>query len=50
MEVEKKFRFGEVTIAKSIKTKKTEELIVGDQEAEKLWNVLSPFYKDRSVQ
>ena len=46
----KKFRFGEVKMEKSNKTEKTEELIEGYQEAECLWNVLSPSYKDRNLQ
>ena len=36
-------------MAKSNKIEKTEELIAGYQEAECLWNVLSPSYKDRKL-
>ena len=48
-EVEKKFRFGAVKMAKSIKIEKPEELVAGYQEAECLWNVLPPSYKDRNL-
>ena len=36
-------------MAKSIKIEKTEELTAGYQEAECLWNVLSPSYKDKNL-
>ena len=49
MEVGKEFRFGGVKMAKSNKIEKTEELIAEYQEAECLWNVLSPSYKEKYI-
>ena len=42
----KKFRFGGVKMGKS---NEIEELVVGHQEAKRVWNVLSPSCKDRSL-
>ena len=47
--MEKKFRFGKIKRAKSNKIGKPEELIAGYQEAECIWNVLSPSYKDKNL-
>ena len=46
----KKFRFGEVKLAKSNKILKTEKLVAEYQDAECLQNVLSPTYKNRNLQ
>ena len=43
----KKFRLGEVKMAKLNKIEKTQDLIAGYQEAECLWMVLSLLHKDK---
>ena len=40
--IEREFRLGGLTISKSSKIEKTEQLIIGYQEVECLWNVFSP--------